>query len=308
MSNYQSLSIEANVNSTPGFSGSPSSGVQRYTVPSPGSAPDTSFGQHSRAQDHSRHQTVTTADLGTENGIEAISPTGRPLAPSEVTPDTLVTVGGLQMKASQAERLGLLTKGADGYGLAPAGTQANATKAPAKTEPTDADKAEAAPPLPDAASRALQSLAGGGQDVVGASLELLETGELSTGAAERLARRLGIEPHQVVDRVEAVVEGFREVAAGLLGGADSLELAHEHFKADFDKAIKAHSLRGDVSGYKALAAKVLDHRIDSADAIQSPDPTLKIRSAHGKHFVSGKGLPGEVELKSAIRLGIISLA
>lgn len=308
MSDYAAFAINANVNSDPGFSGSPSSGVSRYTVPSPTSAPDTSFGQHSRAQDHSKVQRCTSADLGSANEVQAVSPTGRPLAPSEITPDSIVTVGGLQMKASQAERLGLLTKDANGYGLAQAGTQANANKSPAKTEPTDADKAEAAPPLPHDASAALQALAGAGQDTVGASLEYLDTGELSPGTAARLASRLGIEPSAVVDHVEAVAEGFRVIASGLIGGDETLELAAEFFPGELDKVSRAHALRGDVSGYKALAAKVTDHRISSAQSVECSDPTLTVRTVHGRHLVSGKGIPGEVELKQAVRLGLVQVS
>lgn len=294
-------------NAAPGFSGSANGGTTRVTI-SNGSteAPAALPGRGSTAQDFTTVTRVSSADIGQGNDVQAVSPTGRPLAPSEIKPDSIVTVGGQQMKAALAERLGLLTKDGSGYRptaaaapqAAPQGTQA-APQSEGETSP--------APALPEAAAASLEALNAGGQDTHSAAIDYLDNGELSAGATARLAGRLGIEPEAVAAHVANVAEGFRSQAASLVGGSEVLDLAAHLEPALADRVARDHALRGDVSGYAALAAKATDHIITNAASVESTDADVRVRTVQGKHLVSGAGIPGEIDLRQAVRLGFVSV-
>lgn len=301
-------------NAAPGFSGSANGGTTRVTI-SNGSAeaPAALPGRGSTAQDYSTVTRISSADIGVGNDVQAVSPTGRPLAPSEIKPDSIVTVQGQQMKAALAERLGLLTRDGNGYRSSSQNTNsaapAAATSAPQRTQetPKDDPQASPAPALSEAASTSLAALNAGGQDTHSAAVEYLDAGELSPAATARLAGRLGIEPDAVQQHVANVAEGFRSQAASLVGGSEVLDLAYHIDPAQAARVAREHALKGDVSGYAALAAKVTDHVVTNAASVESVDADVRVRTVSGKHLVSGAGIPGEIDLRQAVKLGFVSV-
>lgn len=298
----------ADANSAPGFSGSPSSGTTRVTI-SNGSteAPAALPGRGSTAQDFTTVARVSSADIGAGNDVQAVSPTGRPLAPSEIKPDSIVTVQGQQMKAALAERLGFLSKDANGYRLGGVVSASAQTPAVPQEAPKETAEGSTAPALSDAASTSLEALNAGGQDTHAAAIDYLDSGELSAATTARLAGRLGIEPGQVAQHVANVAEGFRSQAAAIVGGSEVLDLAAHLEPALADRVARDHALKGDVSGYAALAAKATDHVISNAASVESTDVDIRVRTISGKHLVSGPGIPGEVDLRAAVRLGFVSV-
>lgn len=296
----------ADANAAPGFSGSPSSGVTRVTIGSGNEGPAALPGRGATAHDYSTVQRVSSADVGVGNDVQAVSPTGRPLAPSEVRPDSIVRVGGLEMKASIAERMGLLVRDSGGYRNATQTAPTSVTQS-AQEARSDEGAASDAPALSDAASASLEALNAGGQDAHSAAVEYLDAGELSPAATARLAGRLGIEPDQVAQHVANVAEGFRAQAASIVGGDEVLALAAHLEPALADRVARDHALKGDVSGYAALAAKATDHVISNAASVESTDADIRVRTVQGKHLVSGAGIPGEIDLRQAVRLGFVSV-
>lgn len=297
----------ADANSAPGFSGSPSSGTTRVTISNgspeaPAALPD----RGSTAQDYSTVTRISSADIGAGNELQAVSATGRPLAPSEIKPDSLVTINGQTLKAALAERLGFITRDASGYRINAA---AAPVSAPQSTQQTRSDEGAAspAPALPEAAAASLEALNAGGQDTHSAAVEYLDSGALSASATARLAGRLGIEPEAVAAHVSNVAEGFRSQAASLVGGSEVLDLAAHLEPALADRVARDHALKGDVSGYAALAAKATDHVISNAVNVESTDADIRVRTISGKHLVSGPGIPGEIDLRQAVRLGFVSV-
>jgi hypothetical protein len=294
-------------NAAPGFSGSANGGTTRVTI-SNGSAeaPAALPGRGSTSQDYSTVTRISSADIGVGNDVQAVSPTGRPLAPSEIKPDSIVTVQGQSMKASLAERLGLLTKDSNGYRSNAAAAPQAATQSAQQTR-SDEGTVSAAPALPEAAAASLEALNAGGQDTHSAAVEYLDAGELSPAATARLAGRLGIEPEQVAQHVANVAEGFRSQAAEIVGGSEVLDLAAHLEPALADRVARDHALKGDVSGYAALAAKATDHVITNAASVESTDADIHVRTHQGRHLVSGPGIPGEIDLRQAVRLGFVSV-
>lgn len=294
-------------NAAPGFSGSANGGTTRVTISNGSSeAPAALPGRGSTAQDYSTVTRISSADIGVGNDVQAVSPTGRPLAPSEIKSDSIVSVRGQQMRAALAERLGLLVRDQNGYRSTAPTTP---TSAPQRTQeaPQGNDEGTHAPALSDAASTSLAALNAGGQDTHSAAVEYLDAGELSPAATARLAGRLGIEPDQVQQHVANVAEGFRSQAATLVGGSEVLDLAAHLEPALADRVARDHALKGDVSGYAALAAKATDHVISNAASVESTDADVRVRTVQGKHLVSGAGIPGEIDLRQALRLGFVSV-
>lgn len=290
-----------------------SAGVTRVQLGTGNDAPASSSqsasalpGRGLTAQDFSRVQRVNVAELGNGNDFNARSPIGRPLAPSEVQPDSLVTVGGITMKAAQAERLGLLSKDASGYRSATPSAPAGATQRPQEA-PKENPQATPAPTLSGAAAASLEALNAGGDDTMKAATEYLDAGELSPTATARLAGRLGLEPEQVHQHVANVAEGFRAQAVELVGGAEVLDLAYHIDPAQAARVARDHALKGDVSGYAALAAKVTEHVVTNAASVESQDADIRVRTVSGRHLVSGAGIPGEVDLRQAVKLGLVSV-
>lgn len=296
----------ADANAAPGFSGSPSQGVTRVQLGTGNDAPAALPGRGSTAQDFSSVQRVNVAELGVGNDISARSPIGRPLAPSEVQPDSLVTVGGITMKAAQAERLGLLTKDVSGYRSAAQSAPTSATQHAQEATKED-PQATPAPTLSGDAAASLEALNAGGDDTMKAATEYLDAGELSPTATARLAGRLGIEPEQVQQHVANVAEGFHAQAVELVGGAEVLDLAYHIDPAQAARVARDHALKGDVSGYAALAAKVTEHVVTNAASVESVDGDIRVRTVSGRHLVSGAGIPGEVDLRQAVKLGLVSV-
>lgn len=293
-------------NAAPGFSGSPSQGVARVQL---GSSVETAAAlprSGATANDYSTVERISSADMVDSGDIQAVSPTGRPLAPSEIKADSIVTVGGHQMKAALAERLGLVVRDHNGYR-----SSARSANAAAPQRPQDAPQAEggalAAPVLTQAAAASLEALNTGGGDAQRAAVEYLDTGEVSASAAARLASRLGIEPEQVQQHVANVADGFRAQAAAIIGGDEVLALIAHLDPVAADRAARDHALRGDLSSYAALAAKATDHVIQNAASVESTDTDIRVRSVSGKHLVSGPGIPGEIDLRQAVRLGFVSV-
>lgn len=264
-------------------------------------------GRGSTAQDFSNVRRVNVAELGAGNDINARSPIGRPLAPSEVRPDSLVTVGGITMKAAQAERLGLVTRDASGYRSAAPTSATQHAQQHAQEAPQGNPQETPAPTLNGTAAASLEALHAGGDDTMKAATEYLDAGELSPTATARLAGRLGIEPEQVQQHVANVAEGFRAQAVELVGGAEVLDLAYHIDPAQAARVARAHALKGDVSGYAALAAKVTEHVVTNAASVESQDADIRVRTVQGRHLVSGVGIPGEVDLRQAVKLGLVSV-
>lgn len=103
-------------------------------------------------------------------------------------------------------------------------------------------------------------------------------------------------------------EGFRAQAASLVGGSEVLELAAHLDPALADRAARDHALRGDVSGYAALAAKATDHVVRNAQSIEAADG-LTVQKLRDEWVVSGlDSVPGgQITVRQAVRLGLISV-
>ncbi|MDO9453752.1 MAG: hypothetical protein Q7J29_12940 [Stagnimonas sp.] len=294
-------------NAVPGISGSPSQGVVRVQMGSSTEATAALPSRGATANDYSTVERVSSADVVESGDMHAVSPTGRPLAPSEIKADSIVTVGGHQMKAALAERLGLLVRDHNGYRSNAPSANVAAPQRPQDAPQTEGD-ASAAPALAQTAAASLEALNAGGGDTQRAAVEYLDTGEVSASATARLASRLGIEPQQVQQHVANVAEGFRAQAAAIIGGDEVLALAAHLDPAAADRAARDHALRGDLSSYAALAAKATDHVIQNAASVESTDADIRVRSVSGKHLVSGPGIPGEIDLRQAVRLGFVTVA
>lgn len=302
-------------NAAPGFSGSPSQGVTRVTIGTGNEGPAALPGRGSTAQDYTTVTRINSADIGAGSGdIEARSPTGRPLAPSEIKPDSIVTVGGQQMKAALAERLGLLTRDASGYRNVSAGaTQAAPTSAPQNAQEARNDEGAASdtPALSDdvqATLRGYNEAAGG--DTTKAALELLDAGEITTGTLAKIASARGVEPAQVLADAEQIEAGFRAQAQAVIGDetGETLATAAHLFPAEYDRAVRAQALQGDTSGFVALAQRVTDHAIRNAQSLEAADG-LTVRKVGAEYVVAGlDGVPGEIPVRQAVRLGLVSIS
>jgi hypothetical protein len=300
----------ADANAAPGFSGSPSQGVTRVQLGTGTEGPAALPGRGSTATDYTTTTRVSSADIGAGSGdVQAVSPTGRPLAPSEIKADSIVRVGGLEMKASIAERMGLLVRDSGGYRSAAPSVPSSSQQGTQEAR-NDEGAASDTPLLSDdvqATLRGYNEAAGG--DTTKAALELLDAGEITTGTLAKIASARGVEPAQVLADAEQIEAGFRAQAQAVIGDetGETLATAAHLFPAEYDRAVRAQALQGDTSGFVALAQRVTDHAIRNAQSLEAADG-LTVRKVGAEYVVAGlDGVPGEIPVRQAVRLGFVSV-
>lgn len=288
-------------------------GVFRATAGAPPvAAEDAPRGTQVAAYDITSRSSVAAPEHQQDNGLSARSATGRALGASEITETSIIRVQGQEMQVRTAERLGLIVRDANGYRST---TTRAAQSAPAVTAQgpqgttSDAADGDVAHALPEAAAGLLGAYNAQvpGSALMHAAHEYLDAGEVSIGSIATLAGARGVEPAQVLADIENIREGFRTQAAAVIGSAEYLDAAEHFFPAEFGAAVRAQATRGDLSAFEGLARKVTDHVITTAASVESEDADIHVRTVHGKHLVSGPGIPGEIDVRQAVRLGMVSV-
>lgn len=292
-------------------------GVTRATAGAPPiSAEDAPRGSQAVAYDNTSRASVAAPEHQQDSGLSARSPTGRALGASEITDTSIIRVQGQEMQVRTAERLGLIVRDASGYRStatgaahsAPAVTPQGPHSGPQGTT-SDAAGGDVAHALPEAAAGLLGAYNAQvpGSALMHAAYEYLDAGEVSIGSIATLAGARGVEPAQVIADIENIREGFRSQAAAVIGSAEYLDAAEHFFPAEFGAAVRAQATRGDLSAFEGLTRKVTDHVITTAASVESEDADIRVRTVHGKHLVSGPGIPGEIDVRQAVKLGLVSV-
>jgi hypothetical protein len=265
--------------------------------------------------EHEQHGSVT-ASARTQGGL--------PVSAGNIKDDTIVRAGGYEMKAVLAEQLGFLTRSpaglyvdaqqADNSGAA----EAQQAAEQAQLEALTGGKVEA---LDDAAEGLLSSyIAAAGQSpLIGAVHQYINDGAVSDGMLATIASRMGEEPAQTAANIETVRAAFEQQASRVVEQASGLpatlvfKIAHETKDPGLAEAMREQVINGGTDRYRAVAERAVGKFIDGiaagkyATAVEV-DPSSGITMRRdGRNFVLTIPGQGQVELRSALRAGLVSV-
>lgn len=242
----------------------------------------------------------------------AVSLSGSPLLPEEITLDSLVTVPldgfpqGVQMQARDAVRHGFLKKTATGYEVPQAeGTQAEAdpeAEAQATEEREDRSRVYQPEPLDGEAETEYQkAISGVHPSFAGPIAEAWMKGEeISDKLAEEIASTMpGVQPDEIRSRITKAVNLEAEKAQKVISekyGVDAeawFERVREVMPKQLDEAMRLQATQRTTKGYQ----KLMQEYVANLDQID-PGAALKAVSAMKRPDVTAQVIDGEVIVKA----------
>jgi hypothetical protein len=256
------------------------------------------------------------------------SSSGRTLNADEVNADSMVHIGSERLDMGIAERVGLVERDSNGkvtltakgkkYGGLEDGDLPAASDSPNASTNT-ADKTPSTPEsvkLDNAVANAEAAMVDIPAGVLAGAKARFVEGTADMGG---LAEQLGITEEQAGRRYATATAGYQAEANAHLAtrGIDDpqafADYCQSHRIEEFRAAVTQH-LRGDLSGYDALAAKFA--RVDASLSQQDLSAyegqhdlngeTVNVRTVNGTTWVQGPSL-GKVTLRSAILKGLIEV-
>jgi len=256
---------------------------------------------------------------GTDVIGSAVTPFGSPVAPSQIGPDTLVRVGGMQTSAAVAEQLGYLVRNPNtGMYTAPTAAPAAPQQAAQQQAPqTTQQQAQVVPmdkqtqALVDNLNRDLSS-----SSSTRALREVVQTGEVSHNTLVNIASELGMEPGQAAELMERVHSGYTAQAAAVISKATGMDPSAVHDWAmanaprEMQQAMQAHVQMGDTSAYVALANRY-------AQSLADTDPDAVLNAEFGSGITAQRhpdgnillNIPryGQMTYKQAVKMNLIRI-
>lgn len=256
---------------------------------------------------------------GTDIVGSAVSQFGSPVAPSQIGPDTLVRVGGMQTSAAVAEQLGYLVRNPNtGMYTAPTAAPVAAQQAPQQQAPqATQQQAQAAPmdkqtqALVDNLNRDLSS-----STTTRAMLDVVGGGEVSHSTLTNIASELGMEPGQAAELMERVHGGYASQAAAVISKATGMDpsavydWAMANAPSEMRQAMQAHVQGGDTSVYVALANRY-------AQSLADTDPDAVLNAEFGSGITAQRhpngtillNIPryGQMTYKQAVKMNLIRI-
>ncbi len=242
----------------------------------------------------------------------AVNRTGTPVAPSEIGPETLVTLAGMQGDLLGFERMGLVERKPDGtYVL---GTYFAAEQA---LERQAQEQEEADAPLEGTgnaeAETFINTLAAAVSmgDQMQAIHEITSGGKLSVATAGVIASQLGCDARDVLDRAEILSDAFAVQAVqacAASGGEDVIEWAKTHRSAELRKAMSLQATQRSTKGYRDLGRDYLSN-LDTIHPEQilggRLGPGMRVfKGTNGKIMVSSP--EGTMQWKQAVLTGVVA--
>lgn len=262
-------------------------------------------------------RSINTADFGSpvSSGILSTARTklGAPVM-GDIKPTDVITVNGMEMQASIAEQLGMLTRDQSGrYAERDGGVEA-ASQAPEQAPADDGAVQFASEHAEQNFASLITSTQPGSQ--VAAMAELIETGAVSDRTLNRAATEASKEPGEMAQRVEMVKVAFKaqadaSVASHGVEDANGLwEWARQNRPNDLKHAMNQHGLTRDPKVYGNLAreyvASVADH---------SPASVLNAQFGGGITASEVRGqvvlnIPGKGQMpfRTALKQGFIKVS
>lgn len=251
---------------------------------------------------------ATTAELnphhGTEHfGASAVNPNGLPV--TELLPDTLVTIDGVQAPVSFWVDQGRIAKGADG------------TYSEVQAQPEEAPKVDTSDVLPiesatmDRINAALDPVPQEDLDSLIAVGQGVATGRLDFATlAQKFAQVSGQSPTETASRLDVLVGAYTAqtekalTAPGVLGKEDLpgfYEWARRNRQGDMRAALEAQLRTHDMKGWKALADTFKTSTAPSLQALRAAGVPVRTEGGVTEAYIRGQWMsPG-----AAARAGLI---
>jgi hypothetical protein len=260
---------------------------------------------------------VGPSDLG---GFTARTPDGWPiLDPSELTPDSIVTVNGFECEYRHAKSAGLLRDGANG--ARPQSEQeqqdiANREKAEQDAEEAKIAEAKAAMRLDETTEQLLgTAFAADAGTVVDAAQDFIATGDLSTASIERLADANGATPDQVRAAAAHIIQAHTQAVISRTSKASGFDpaLVHEALAeaqaqeaTGFNEARYAAFDRGQYSGFTPYVTEWAASFADTpegADMLVKANPGKVRLGSDGRVVVRDPSTGYEISWRDAVMSG-----
>lgn len=227
---------------------------------------------------------------------------------SDITPDTIVTVGGMETTVAAAAALGLLKRDANGtwvdaQGVNSLGTPEQNTQRSKENETQESESGE--PPVemldsPEAEQTLTQYATFGNgtnrADMVVNFQSVINGKGFDADALSNIAARMGLPAETVASQAQEVFAAFRRQADAAVGhNAQAVwDWAQSHAPTELRAAMERQFMRGTTDGLKALASRyfeTLDQHnpemiLNSQDAKargirMEPDGRITVRLANG---------------------------
>jgi len=249
----------------------------------------------------------------------ARSKLGSPIAPSQITPESLVTLpNGMQVEARVAERAGFLTRNpqtgtyTDPFEI-PAAANADQPQEQAQGEPQDGD-AVALPAEADEAVLGRMIEATPPSEQIAVVEAIIDGEDLGEGVFERLAERTGITPTEAAAAIGHIHSQMKAQADAITGecGLDPeavYEWAWEHHPDRMRAAIRRHTGERSLKGYAELRDEYLRNldKHDPEAAGESLDVSgISYRIVQGRIIISTP--IGEMSWTSAVKGGFLKVS
>lgn len=246
---------------------------------------------------------------------------GRALAASEIGAGDVVTVGGIEMRVAEAERLGFLSRDAGGFYRETGATDARGGIVEAPQRAQEAPKAEQAdaPSFPelDERTEALRSeYEGAADEAARVAQQFIAEGNASETAINQLAARLSKEPAAVREQIATMRAGYEAQAAQVaerwgLPAEQVWKFAREQKPGALKDAMRNQVQLGSVAGYAELGrAAMLDYlgKVSSGavPAEVSGVDDISVQRQGGRTLVTVPGV-GQMELPAAVRAGLVEV-
>lgn len=235
----------------------------------------------------------------------ARKPNGFPA--TEITPDTIVKLGGMEGRVGDFASAGVLVKQPDGsYEIAGADADAGASESDPSDNPDAAVFPDEVSDVIDAAAEPFPQYAYD-TSVIQAMHAAATDGDLA-GAIRNLAKGSGLDPKDVEQRVGFIYSQYetqasRYVAKNGLHESDLqnfYEFCREN-RQEFLQTIQRHMYQQDLSGYKGLISKFQNSTSPSLQVLQENGFQTRTHDREGQVRVSGVWM----SVKAAARAGFI---
>jgi hypothetical protein len=260
-------------------------------------------------------QRVLSSELNPHHGDGSVFATARNprgFAVTEITPDTLITVAGVQGPVSFFEAQGLVHRGTDGRYAEGSGEPEGAPEeTPQGSQDADADHMtmtiEAAQSVDDALAvvpdQHIDPLAALGVGVAAGELDM------STMTA-RFAEYSGVSPEEASTRVATMRDAYQTQADSAITsrcGIDATDLgdfygwAKENQRGALRDAVQKQIQRNDLSGYRALASRYLAANPPTVEAVKAGGYAVRTDGQRAEVLMDGRWLT----IAAAARLGML---
>jgi hypothetical protein len=270
--------------------------------------------RNGEAFDNSRSvERVTSSQINPhyEDGTVFASARSRSgFAVSEVTPDTLITVGGVQAPASFFESQGIVHRGADGRYEEGSGQPQGAQGAP-ETPEDDLDALTMTSESAKAVDDALEGIPDAHINPLVATAIAVATGELDDSTlVQKITAIGGMSEEEVSSRLSTVRAAYEQQAAAAITGRcgvppealqEFYQWARENQKGALRAAVNQQVHANDLSGYRGLADRWFRENPPSIDAVKAGGFDTRIQDKRAEVFMAGRWL----SIAAAARLGML---